>query len=138
VERAGRRRVALALGTALLVGGIAWLSLGHKDTARAPIPGDGISPVVEVLNTTRTDGLAREVARRLRRAGIDVVYYGTDWSRAVDSTKIVVRSTDSAAGLEVRRVLGFGRLVWEPDPKLLLDVTVLLGPDAASSLKVHP
>ncbi|GBD33134.1 hypothetical protein HRbin33_02114 [bacterium HR33] len=105
---------------------------------QALIPGEGNSPVVEVLNTTRTDGLAREVTRRLRRAGIDVVYYGTDWSRAVDSTTILVRSPDSAAALRVRSALGFGRLLWEPDPKLLLDATVLLGPDAASALHLHP
>lgn len=102
------------------------------------IPGEGDSPVVEVLNTTRTDGVAREVTRRLRGAGIDVVYYGTDWSLSVDSTQIVIRSGDSAAALAVRRALGFGRLVWEPDPKLLLDATVLLGQDAASSLHLHP
>ncbi len=138
MERAGRRRIASALAVAVLAGGGIWLFHHRREKPRPPIPGEGDSPVVEVLNTTRTDGLAREVTRRLRGAGIDVVYYGTDWSKAVDSTTILVLSADSAAALEVRRALGFGRLVWEPNPRLLLDATILLGSDAARSFHLHP
>lgn len=122
----------------LLAAGAVWFLRRQPGTPDPRIPGEGKSPVVEVLNTTRIDGLAREVTRRLRSAGIDVVYYGSDWTREADSTTILVRSADSTAALEVRRALGFGRVVFEPDPKLLLDATVLLGADAPRSLHLHP
>lgn len=105
---------------------------------RLPIPGEGDHVVVEVLNTTETDGLAREITRRLRRAGIDVVYFGSERERRVDSTTILIRRGDSTAALRVRAALGLGRIVSQPDPRLLLDASVLLGPDAARAIHVHP
>ena len=56
-----------------------------------PIPGDGIA--VEVLNASGRDGLARKGTRVLRRAGIDVVYYGNAPAGVgtLDSTRILVR-----------------------------------------------
>jgi len=103
-----------------------------------PIPGVRDSVLVEVLNTTGVDGLAREATRRLRRAGIDVVSVGSQREDAVDSTVILVRRGDASAGERVRAVLGFGRVQTAADPRLLLDVTVLLGPDAAGALSLHP
>jgi hypothetical protein len=88
---------------------------------------------VEVLNGTDVDGLGRTVTRRLRQAGVDVVSYGTAGTSAGDSTLLVVRSADTAAAWAVREVLGFGRVVIEPDPRLLLDLTVVLGRDAAGA-----
>lgn len=94
--------------------------------------------MVEVLNTTDTDGLAREITRRLRRAGIDVVYFGSHRDRSVDSTTILIRRGDSTAALRVRAALGLGRIRVEPDARLLLDASVLLGPDAARAIDLHP
>lgn len=92
----------------------------------------------EVLNGTPIDGLAREVTRRLRRAGIDVVDFGSGPDTTLDSTTILVRRGDAAVGLRVRRALGLGRVVVQPDPRLLLDVSVLAGRDLATALGLHP
>jgi hypothetical protein len=93
---------------------------------------------VEVLNGTPIDGLAREVTGRLRQAGIDVVSFGSGTDTTRDSTTIVVRRGDSTAALPVRRALGLGRVVVEPDSRLLLDVSVLAGRDLAAALGLHP
>lgn len=85
-----------------------------------------------MLNATDVDGLARDVTRRLRRGGVDVVSFGSASEPGRDSTDLLVRRGDSAAGLVVRDVLGFGRVRLEPDASLLLDVTVVLGTDAAA------
>jgi hypothetical protein len=94
--------------------------------------------VVEVVNTTGTDGLAREITRHLRRAGIDVVAFGSDRDRLVDSTTILIRRGDSTGALRIRAALGLGRIRVEPDPRLLLDASVLLGPDASRVIDLHP
>jgi LytR cell envelope-related transcriptional attenuator len=105
-----------------------------------PIPGDGdrVHVLVEVLNSTDVDGLARAVTRRLRRDGIDVVYYGSVRDSAPDSTRILIRRGDSTDARSVRRLLGLGRIASAPAPELLLDVTVILGSDAARLLHLDP
>jgi len=116
---------------ALLV--TAWrLALHDRPTAAEyRVPGVRVPYTLEVLNGADVDGLALAVTLRLRRAGLDVVSYGTAPGEPVDSTLLLVRSADTAAAWAVRDALGFGRVVVEPDPRLLLDVTVLLGRDAA-------
>jgi hypothetical protein len=112
----------------------AWRLSVHDRPSAAEyrIPGTRVPYTLEVLNGTDVDGLALAVTLRLRRAGLDVVSYGTAHARGEDSTLVLVRSADTAAGWAVREALGFGRVVVEPDPRLLLDVTVLLGRDATS------
>ena len=105
------------------------------------IPGDrGPRTTVEVLNAGRKSGWARTAARVLRQAGIDVVYFGD--ARAapdpLDSTRILVRRGDAAVGERVRRALGVGRVVVEPDSTLLLDASVLLGRDFSPGQGFHP
>jgi hypothetical protein len=95
------------------------------------IPGEGDRITVEVLNGTTVNGLARQVTRELRRRGIDVVYFGT--TDRADSTLGIARRSDTEAARVVRRALGSGAVLDEPLPQLLLDVTVVLGPDAARS-----
>jgi hypothetical protein len=112
----------------------AWWLASRGDTpadTAYPVPGERFRYTVEVLNGTRIDGLAREVTQQLRRRGVDVVYFGSAGGDPPDSTLVIVRRGEREAGEAVRSVLGFGRVVVEPDPRLLLDVTVLLGPDAA-------
>lgn len=104
---------------------------GGGPGAPVAVPGERVPYVVEVLNATGVDGLARAVTLRLRREGLDVVSYGTADSVGLDSTLLLVRRGDSAAGRAVRRALGAGRVILQPDPDLLLDVSVLLGRDAA-------
>ena len=122
---------ALLVLVAVLV--TAWrLTLHDRPTAAEyRVPGVRVPYTLEVLNGTDVDGLAFAVTLRLRRAGLDVVSYGTAPGERADSTLLLVRSADTAAGWAVRDALGVGRVVVEPDARLLLDVTVLLGRDAA-------
>lgn len=116
-----------------------WLwHLPENSVATLPIPGEELPTEVEVLNATNVDGLARTTTRLLRRAGIDVVYFGTARGFDLDSTVLLVRRGDSTVADPVRDALGIGRVVVESDSSLLLDVTVLLGRDLASARRVSP
>jgi hypothetical protein len=118
---------------------IYWWSLPREThTSSLPIPGAQIGTTVEVLNGTLVDGLARTLTGRLRRAGIDVVYFGSARQNDRDSTVILVRRGDSTVADPIRAVLGTGRIVLEPDSLLLLDVTVLLGRDLAGARGISP
>ena len=86
--------------------------------------------MVEVLNGTTIDGLARGVTRRLRRQGIDVVYYGSAATSDAESTLVIARGGDTMGAREVRDALGVGTVQNDPLAHLLLDVTVVLGRDA--------
>jgi LytR cell envelope-related transcriptional attenuator len=114
-----------------------------QDRSAFSVPGeDGSRTVVEVLNATGRGGLARIATRVLRRAGIDVVSYGNadaDAGRG-DSTRILVRRGDRAAGERVRRALLVGTVLVRPDSTRLVDVSVLLGADfaARAPLELHP
>ncbi len=95
-----------------------------------------------MLNASGKPGLARAGTRVLRRAGIDVLTFGNApeslGSGALDSTRIVVRRGPAAVGERVRRALGVGRVVVEPDSDRLLDASVFLGGDFAPRLDFHP
>jgi hypothetical protein len=93
------------------------------------IPGGEGRIVVEVLNTTRTLGLARAATHRLRDGGFDVVGFGSDTGKVLDSTQVLVRRGSPDAGARVARLLGVGAPRAMPDPGRLVDVTVRLGRD---------
>jgi len=105
-------------------------------TSRQPapvIPGEnGPAVTVEVLNGSGIDGLARDVTRRLRRRGIDVLYFGSAAETSRDSTVILIRRGDSLAAVAVRKALGTGRIAVQLDPQRLLDASVIVGRDAAA------
>jgi hypothetical protein len=139
LERVGRRVLIAAAALAVMAAAVLWfLRKGGGAGGQTVIPGETEAVVVEVLNATTADGLAREVARRLRREGIDVVDYGSARDSLLDSTTIVVRRGDSTVALRVRRALGLGRITVDLDPRLLLDASVLVGPDLARALGFHP
>ena len=94
---------------------------------------------MEVLNATGRPGVARAGTLTLRRAGIDVVYFGNASETVpLDSTRIVVRRGSLDAGTRVRAALKVGRVVLERDSARLLDVTVIVGRDFLPSLDFHP
>jgi hypothetical protein len=128
----------LALGIAAL---LSWWGL-HRRTPHpiaAVIPSDSGRPItVEVLNETPVDGLARDVARKLRGRGIDVVSIGTSGRRDRDSTAILLRRGDTATATAVKKALGVGRISRELDPHRLLDASVLIGRDLVPALNRHP
>jgi len=139
LERAGRFVLSTAITLAVVAAAALWIGRDNDGSGtEAVIPGEGNRVVVEVLNATTADGLAREVTRRLRRAGIDVVGYGSARDSSLDSTTIVVRRGDSTAARQVRQALGLGRIAVNHDPRLLLDASVLIGPDLARALGFHP
>src|SRR2546430_12930260 len=98
------------------------------------IPGDrGPALTVEVLNASGRAGDAKVGTRLLRRAGIDVVYFGnapsTDPLSGLDSTRIIVRRGPATAGDGVRAALGAGGIEVRPASARLLAVSALLRPD---------
>ncbi len=114
----------------------------RRDGAPAhAVPGDrGPAIVVEVLNASGRPGNARVGTRLLRRAGIDVVYFGNapEAIGIIDSTRIIVRRGSNSVGDRVRQALGTGRVELQPDSARLLDASVLLGADFAPRQDFHP
>jgi len=92
------------------------------------VPSPARRITVEVLNGTTRPGLARAATRRLRRNGLDVVYFGNA-DTAADSTRVIVRRGDPARARAVHQALGLGRVVVESDTLRRVDVSVVLGRD---------
>jgi hypothetical protein len=144
VTRTGPRygRIILAL---LLVIGIAWvgwresrrrsgLSSYAPADARAP---EGTRIKVEVLNGTRTPGLAKRATRYLRDRGFDVVGSGTN-SEPRTTTIVYNRSSHPEWARLVARALN-ATAANLPDSSRYLDVTVILGADwRPPPLPFHP
>ena len=94
-----------------------------SDDARAPA---GVRIKVQVLNATKTRGLARRATMHLRDRGFDVVDVGTD-PNGRDSVLVLDRSGHPEWAKLVARALGGGQVLSRPDSSRYLDVTVLLG-----------
>ena len=131
----GRRygRIILA---ALVLGILAWVGwrewTARKEEAARYGPADARAPEgtrikVEVLNGTRTRGLARSATRYLRDRGFDVVGSGTATERR-DSTLVIDRSSHPEWAYLVGRAMK-ARVSAQPDSSRYLDVTVILGAD---------
>jgi len=118
-------RIPAFVLVAVVIGGC-----GGDSTQTHPIPGDrGPAITVEVLNANGRSGDARIGTKRLRRAGMDVVYFGNANENGLDSTRIIVRRGAETVGERVRAALGQGRIEVQLDSARLLDVSVLLGLD---------
>lgn len=81
---------------------------------------------VQVLNTTKTRGLARRAMLYLRDQGYDVVEVGTA-SPVRDTTLVLDRSRHPEWARSVATSLGTARVEARPDTSRYLDVTVLIG-----------
>jgi hypothetical protein len=81
---------------------------------------------VEIINATRTRGLARRATRVLRDRGFDVVTYTTS-SATQDSTVVLDRSNHMDWARRVGQALGGARVEARPDTSRYVDVTVVLG-----------
>ena len=130
-----RRRVAFALIALLLVALGAFFSIrrigdlppGSSGILRRPVRAPADTRIrVEVMNATRTRGLARRATAYLRDRGFDVVATGTS-SESLDSTLVIDRSNHPEWAELVARSLGNARVESRPDSSRYLDVTVLLG-----------
>jgi LytR cell envelope-related transcriptional attenuator len=102
-----------------------------------PIPSPERRVTVEVLNGTSRAGVARSATRRLRRHGLDVVYFGNA-DAAFDSTRVIVRRGDPGRGRDVQHALGLGRIVIQPDTLRRVDISVILGRDFRDPGDLHP
>ena len=133
------RAVAVAVLLVILLGSSAWVLRARRGAprpavsvlARPTVPGDarGARDVrirVQVLNTTKTRGLARRATRLLRDQGYDVVEMGTT-SPTIDTTLVLDRSGHPEWSAAVGKVLKPSRVLSRPDSSRYLDVTVLLG-----------
>lgn len=93
--------------------------------------------LVEVLNGTARQGLARQGTRQLRRQGLDVIFFGTA-EVPTDSTRILIRRGSADAAARVRSALGVGVVTPMPDSLRRVDVTVILGQDFQPDLQGQP
>jgi hypothetical protein len=133
----------LAVAAILVVAGVFWWRRPANVVADAtgPLPAGAwdLEPLprrvtVQVLNGTRIPRLAAALGMpHLRQVGLDVVASGdaTDEQRAAGVTLVLVRRGDTTG---VGRVLlRYPKAVVRDEPRasLLVDLTVVLGPDAA-------
>lgn len=130
------RRYGRMIVAALVLGFLGWIAWREwaKRAAEAERygPADARAPKgtrikVEVLNATRTRGLARRATRYLRDRGFDVVGSGTA-SEQRDSTLVLDRSSHPEWAYLVGRAMR-ARVAAQPDSSRYLDVTVILGSD---------
>jgi len=95
----------------------------RSPSVRAP---DGVRIRVQVLNTTKTRGLARRATRLLRDRGFDVVEIGTV-GPTMDTTVVLDLSGHPEWAQTVAKVMAPARTRARRDSSRYLDVTVLLG-----------
>jgi hypothetical protein len=138
------RRPALWLSLsaiALLLTGVLLFALRpgreHVEGHAYSIPSPNDRILVEVLNGTTRQGLARVATRALRQRGLDVVYFGNADS-ASETTRILVRRGDPGQGRDVRDALGVGTVTVAPDTLRRVDVSVILGEDFRIRGGLHP
>lgn len=126
-------RIILVFLILCVIGWIVWLIVNAfsapgvsyaPDDARAP---EGIRIKVEVLNATRTKGLARRATLYLRDRGFDVVGSG-NVSEQRATTIVYDRSSHPAWAHLVGRAMN-APVASRPDSSRYLDVTVLIGAD---------
>ena len=127
-----RGRLAAAGALVLILVAVASVAITQRDPANPGILGrpvrapDDTRIRVEVMNATKTRGLARRATAYLRDRGFDVVAVGTV-SESRDSTLVLDRSGHPEWAELVARALGNARVESRPDSSRYLDVTVLLG-----------
>jgi hypothetical protein len=130
------RMAGVVLLLLILLGSSAWVLRARRGVARPLVavlaPPDtrptsqGTRIRVQVLNTTKTRGLARRATRLLRDQGFDVVEMGTT-SPTIDTTLVLDRSGHPDWAAAAAKVIRPSRAVPRPDSSRYLDVTVLLG-----------
>ncbi|MFN2635966.1 MAG: LytR C-terminal domain-containing protein [Gemmatimonadaceae bacterium] len=130
----------------LVVAGLSWFALrawsSRRESKASYVPADARAPEntrikVEVLNATKTKGLARRATSFLRERGFDVVGSGTS-SEQRDTTVVLDRSAHPEWAKLVGRAMKAAVLT-RPDSSRYLDVTVILGADwRPPPLPFHP
>lgn len=125
--------VAFATVALLIRAGRADAAAGHL----YPIPEGDDKIVVEVLNGSGRQGLARVGTRALRRQGVDVVFFGNADTTS-DSTRVLLRRGSRERAEEIQKLLGMGKIEVRTDSTRRVDVTVVLGMDWKGPEELHP
>ncbi|HEX3868168.1 MAG TPA: LytR C-terminal domain-containing protein [Gemmatimonadaceae bacterium] len=127
----GLRRLLVGLAGVVLVG-FGWVAYArrHRQIATASVA-DARAPAgarirVQVLNATKTHGLARRATMLLRDKGYDVVETGTV-APARDTTVVLDLSGHPDWARRVARALGASHVQQRPDSSRYLDIAVVLG-----------
>jgi hypothetical protein len=130
------RRVGLLVLVLLVLAGGAYVMRARRGPSRPILAAFSAPEVVrapekvrirvQVLNTTRTRGLARRATRLLRDRGFDVVEMGTT-GPMLDTTLVLDRSGHPEWAATVAKVMTPARAEARPDSSRYLDVTVLVG-----------
>jgi hypothetical protein len=114
---------------------LAWRATHTDDASAAPRAEqewEALSRVVtvEVQNGGGTPGAARDAALRLRRARLDVVTWGNAPADLQDTTitafRVLVRRGDTTGVGRVAEVVGEVEVIDAPDPRRLVDLSVVV------------
>ena len=100
-------------------------ALGRLITSDARAPAN-TRVRVEIINASRTRGLARRVTKLLRDRGFDVVTFANSQTTQ-DSTVVLDRTNHPEWARLVGKALGGARVDARPDTSRYVDVTVVLG-----------
>ncbi len=129
------RRAAWAVGVVLLVAAAA-VGMRRSTTRAAALVPEAWDSLprnvdVEVLNGAGVSGVARDGANLLRRALLDVVWFGDADSAFAgkDRNVILVRRRDTTGVGRVRAVIGGADVVDAYDVSRVVDLSVVLGRD---------
>jgi hypothetical protein len=124
--------VALAAVVMLSAGAMAWSAQRSEPKSQKPeapqgerAP-DGVRIRVQVLNGTKTRGLARRATMLLRDRGFDVVEMGTVTSTR-DTTIVLDLSGHPDWARRVAKALGTARVETRADSSRYLDIAVVIG-----------
>lgn len=130
----------LATGAVVVIVGVAWAIIFTRPHAAAPVRATALGRLVtkdvaappntrvrvEIINATKTRGLARRATRLLRDRGFDVVTFTTS-TTLQDSTVVLDRTNHLDWARLVGQALGGAQVVARPDTSRYVDVTVVLG-----------
>jgi hypothetical protein len=113
---------------------------GRADGADSGRPDLPRKVTVEVLNSGGNIGAARVGMLLLRRARLDVVYFGNADSAQSGRVRnqVLVRRGDTTGVGRVIEALGNAEIVEAPDLARLVDLTVLLGKEFAAAASARP
>ena len=123
--------IVVAVGAAVAISAARHPAPVRATTLARLVAGEVSAPAhtrvrVEIINATRTRGLARRATRLLRDRGFDVVTYTTS-NTTQDATVVVDRSNHPEWARLVGQALGGARVDTHPDTSRYVDVTVVLG-----------
>jgi hypothetical protein len=121
--------IVIGLGVVLgsLVGGSQPDSSSEDEPPAVPVETGRVR--VEILNASGVSGIAREATGWLRDKGFDVVYYGNAGTYGQDPSVVIDRVGNPAVAQLIAGALGIPGIRTEADSTLLVDITVLLGPE---------